>query len=131
MTEIYSNKYHDCFLQYHIAFFTSNHIELETKEIDFIKHYFNSVAIRHEFKILAMEFDQNSVKLIINCQTTHFIPNIIKALKGGSARFLYKEYPASKTKHTNRLWDPKYIISTEEKQLDKMIHNYRGSIKIK
>ncbi|MDQ0202310.1 putative membrane protein [Neobacillus ginsengisoli] len=81
MPEIFSNKYHDSFLQYLITFFTNNHIPLEAKEINFIKEYFKSVSKRHEFKIMAMEFDQNSVKLIINCQTTHFIPNIIKALK--------------------------------------------------
>lgn len=49
-----------------------------------------------------------------------------KALKGGSTRFLYKEFPDSKLTHENSLRDPKYIISTEEKQLDKMIANYRG-----
>jgi putative transposase len=82
---------------------------------------------------MKMEFGLNNVRLIINCKTTHYIPNLIKALKGGSARFLYKEFPDSKTDHGSSLWDPKYIISTDEIQLDKMIQNYmeyyRGTFK--
>ncbi|USK50924.1 transposase [Bacillus sp. CMF12] len=77
-----------------------------------------------------MDFYNTSVKLIINCKTTHYIPNIIKALKGGSARFLYKEFPASKLNHGNNLWDKKYLISTENKQLDKMIQNYKDQNRI-
>ena len=84
------------------------------------------MSIRHEFKILKLEFGKNSVRLIINCQTTHSIPNLIKALKGGSARFLYKEFPDSKVEHGSSLWDPKYIISADEIQFDTMIQNYKG-----
>jgi len=124
MTEIYSSKYNDSFLQYHIAFFTKNALKLN--EINFIKNYFNSVSLRHEFKLMKLEFGLNTVRLIINCQTTHAIPNLIKALKGGSARFLYKEFPDSKIDHGGSLWDPKYIISTDEAQFDKMIQNYIG-----
>ncbi|MFY0762184.1 transposase [Metabacillus dongyingensis] len=95
INEIYSNKYNDSFLQYHIAFFTKNTLKLH--EINFIKNYLKSVSLRHEFKIMKLEFGVNNVRLIINCKTTHYIPNLIKALKGGSARFLYKEFPDSKT----------------------------------
>ncbi|MBX9975538.1 transposase [Cytobacillus firmus] len=77
-----------------------------------------------------MDFYNTSVKLIINCKTTHYIPNIIKALKEGLARFLYKEFPASKLNHGNNLWDKKYLISTENKQLDKMIQNYKDQNRI-
>lgn len=123
-TEIYSSKYNDSFLQYHIAFFTKNALKLH--EINFIKNYFKSVSLRHEFKLMKLEFGLNTVRIIINCQTTHSIPNLIKALKGGSARFLYKEFPDSKTDHGSSLWESKYVISTDEMQLDKMIQNYKG-----
>ncbi|WP_373889983.1 transposase [Neobacillus cucumis] len=106
-------------MQYHIAFFTKNTLKLH--EINFIKNYFNNVSINHEFKIMKMEFGFNNVRLTINCQTTHNIPNLIKALKGGSARFLYKEFPDSKIEHGSSLWDSKYYISTDEMQLDNMI----------
>jgi putative transposase len=122
-----SNKYHQSFLQYHIAFFTKNNIPFETKEINFIRNYFKNVSLSHEFKIMGMEFDMNSVILTIDCQTTHYIPNLIKAFKGGSARFLYKEFPDSKITHGSSLWDTRYIISTENERFEQMIKQYRGS----
>jgi putative transposase len=128
MPEVYTNKYHQCFLQYHIAFFTKNKNPLKLHEINFIKNYFKSVSLRHEFKIMEMEFGFNSVILLINCQTTHYIPNLIKALKGGSARFLYKEFPDSKINHGSSLWESQYIISTENKLFEQMIQNYRSSL---
>lgn len=126
MYEIYSNKYHVSCLQYHIIFFTNNYIVLEEEEIDFIKSYFRNVSTRYEFKIVGMEIQGYTAKLVINCKTTHYIPNIMKALKGGSARFLYKDFPKTKIKKGGSLWDQKYYISTNEKQLDTLIQDYKG-----
>jgi putative transposase len=127
MYEIHSNKYHVSCLQYHITFFTNNYILLEKKEIDFIKSYFKSVSTRHEFKIVGMEIQGFSVKLVINCKTTHYIPNIMKALKGGSARFLYKQFPETKVKNSGSLWDQKYYIATDNQQLDNLVQDYQDT----
>ncbi|MBT2758812.1 transposase [Mesobacillus foraminis] len=127
MDRIYKNKYHQCYLHYHIAFFTNNNFPLVDQEVQFIKSYFKSVSSRHEFKIVEMEFNNSGVVLTINCQTTHFIPNLIKALKGGAARFLYKEFPDSKINHGSSLWDAKYFISTDKKQFDQMLENHSNT----
>lgn len=112
-------------MQYHITFFTKNDRSLESDEKTFIKDYFQTVSNRHKFKILKMDIQKSKVKLVISCKTTHYIPNIVKALKGGSARFLYKEFPGLKLKHGNSLWDQKYFITTEDKRLDMMVREYR------
>ena len=112
-------------LQYHITFFTNNYMVLKDEEIDFIESYFRKVSTRHEFTIVGMEIQGCSVKLVINCKTTHYIPNLMKALKGGSARFLYKEYPESKKHKGDSLWDQKYFISTDNQQLNNLIQNYK------
>lgn len=125
MNGIHTNKYHVSFLQYHIIFFTNGNISLKSEEIDFIKTYFNNVSTRHEFKIVGMEIQERSVKLVINCKTTHYIPNMIKALKGGSARFLYKKFPKTKLKNGSSLWDQKYYISTDSQQLNNLIKDYK------
>ena len=125
MNEIHLNKYHVSCLQYHIVFFTNNDIMLEKEEIDFIKSYFKNVSLRHEFKIVGMDIQGYSVTLIINCKTTHYIPNIMKALKGGSARFLYKQFPESKVKIGGNLWNQKYYIATDTRQLNTMVQDYK------
>jgi putative transposase len=128
MNGIHSNKYHVSFLQYHITFYTNSDISLENEEIAFIKSYFLNVSTRHEFKIVGMDIKERSVKLVINCKTTHFIPNIIKALKGGSARFLYKEFPKTKLKNGGSLWNQKYYISTDDQQLHNLIKGYKEKL---
>ncbi|MGW6298488.1 IS200/IS605 family transposase [Peribacillus butanolivorans] len=119
------NKYHVSFLQYHITFFTQHFRSLQDEEKTFIKKYFQSVSTRHEFKILEMDIRECRVNLIIHCKTTHYIPNIMKALKGGSARFLYKAFPETKLNYKGSLWEQKYFIATEDTQLDKMVQRYR------
>ncbi len=125
---LHENKYNQCFLQYHIAFFTQSDFPLLDHEVQFIKNYFNKVALRHEFKIVEMEFHNMSVIFTIDCQTTHFIPNIVKALKGGSTRFLYKEFPESKINHGDSLWDTKFIISTDKIKFEHMVQIQRTSL---
>jgi putative transposase len=129
MNEVHSNKYHMCFLQYHIMFYTNKDILLQNKEKEFIKGYFQNVSVRHEFRIVELGIQDCSVKMTISCKTTHYIPSIMKALKGGSARFLYKQFPDSKLKNGDILWDQKYFIATEDKQLDKMIQRYMDKSK--
>ncbi|TCN18442.1 IS200/IS605 family transposase [Mesobacillus foraminis] len=124
MSVIQTNKYHVSSLQYHIVFFTANDITLNDIEIDFVMKYFTSVSRRHEFKILKMEVLARFAYLVINCKTTHYIPNMMKALKGGSARFMYKEFPDSRNKNGDSLWDSKYFISSDQCQLEKLIQNY-------
>jgi putative transposase len=105
-------------------FFTDKNIVLHEEEILFIRDYFQSVSERHDFQIMEIDIQKCSVKLNVSCKTTHYIPNIMKALKGGSARFLYKEFPDSKQKNGNSLWDQKYFIATENEQLEKMFQDY-------
>ncbi len=126
MNVIQTNKYHVSSLQYHIVFFTGDDILLNQDELDFIMAYFTSVSRRYEFKILRMEVMASFAHLVINCKTTHYIPNIMKALKGGSARFMYKEFPDSRNRNGDSLWDSKYFISSDKCQLEALLEKYRG-----
>ncbi|MFF5400369.1 IS200/IS605 family transposase [Peribacillus butanolivorans] len=112
-------------MQYYITFFTKHFRSLQDEEKTFIKKYFQSVSTHHEFEILEMDIRECRVNLIIHCKTTHYIPNIMKALKGGAARFLYKEFPETKLNYKGSLWEQKYSIATEDTQLDKMVQRYR------
>lgn len=49
-----------------------------------------------------MESDCDHVHLLIDCNPQHSIPNIIKALKGVSARLLFKEFPQAKKEAMGR-----------------------------
>ncbi|MBW9219825.1 IS200/IS605 family transposase, partial [Anoxybacillus sp. ST70] len=69
--------------------------------------------------------------LLIDCTPQHSIPNMIKALKGVSARLLFKEFPQLKEKlGGGNLWNPSYFVATvsehTEAQIKQYIQNQKG-----
>lgn len=52
----------------------------------------NKIANDNKFQILECNTEKNHIHLLINCSPQHYIPDMIKALKGVSARLLMKEF---------------------------------------
>ena len=73
----------------------------------------NQIATDNGFTILEIESDCDHIHLLIDCTPQHLIPYIIKALKGVSARLLFKEFPILKKKlWGGNLWNPSYFVAT-------------------
>ena len=64
--------------------------------------------------------------MLIDCKPQHYIPNIIKALKGVSARLLMLEYNVELKKKLwgGHLWNPSYFIATVSENTEEQIKNY-------
>lgn len=70
--------------------------------------------------------------MLISCSPQHYIPNIVKALKGVSARLLFKEYPELKSKlWGGHLWNPSYFVATVSENTEEQIKDYIRSQKMK
>lgn len=72
-----------------------------------------------------MKTDGDHIHMLIECSPQHFIPTIMKALKGNSARFLFKEFPALK----DELWgghlrNPSYFVCTVSERTEEQIKTY-------
>ena len=67
----------------------------------------------------------------LDCKPQHYIPNIIKALKGVSARLLMLEYKDELKKKLwgGHLWNPSYFISTVSENTEEQIRIYIKSQK--
>ena len=52
----------------------------------------NKIAKDNGFKIVTTNSDLDHIHLLIECTPQHFIPDILKALKGVSARILMREF---------------------------------------
>jgi len=52
----------------------------------------NKIAKDNSFQILEFGSDLDHIHLLVNCSPQHYIPDMLKALKGVSARLLMKEY---------------------------------------
>lgn len=90
------------------------------------------MAKDNNFMIEEMETDLDHIHLLISCNPQHYIPNIIKALKGVSARLLFKEFPELKSKlWGGHLWNPSYFIATVSENTEEQIREYIKSQKSK
>lgn len=96
-------------------------------------HILNNIADDNGFQILEANTDQDHVHLLVSCSPQHYIPNIIKALKGVSARLLMKEYGDNLRNQLwdGHLWNPSYFIATASENTEIQIREYIQKQKVK
>lgn len=113
-------------IQYHIVWCTKYRKNILYGDFEIrLKEMIQQQADMHAFTILSMETDSDHIHLLIECTPQHFIPDIMKALKGNTARFLFKEFPH--LKHVlwgGHLWNPSYFVCTVSEQTEEQIKQY-------
>ena len=120
-------------IQYHIVWCTKyRHKIIQGKVKTTLKEIICQIAENNNFRVEEMESDSDHIHLLIDCSPQHYIPNIIKALKGVSARLLFKAHPEIKKKlWGGHLWNPSYFIATISENTEEQIRKYIVGQKIK
>ena len=121
-------------IQYHIVWCVKYRRKVLVEEIEeSLFEILNKIADDNGFKILECNGDKDHVHLLIDCSPQHYIPNMIKALKGVSARLLMKQYKDKlKSKLWGKhLWSPSYFIATVSENTGSQIRQYIQDQKIK
>ena len=137
MSEIKTGRGYVYSIQYHIVWCVKYRHKILTSKIEksLIKilkiKILNKIADDNEFSITEINADLDHIHLLIDCKPQHYIPNIIKALKGVSARLLMLEYKDELKKKLwgGHLWNPSYFISTVSENTEEQIRNYIKSQK--
>lgn len=121
-------------IQYHIVWCVKYRHKVLTPKIEKrLYEILNKIAEDNSFQILECNGDLEHIHLLINCSPQHYIPDMIKALKGVSARLLMKEYEEELKKKLcgGHLWNPSYFVATvsenTEEQIRKYIQNQKSS----
>ncbi|WP_339320554.1 IS200/IS605 family transposase [Paenibacillus sp. FSL R10-2734] len=97
-----------------------------------LKEIWSQIALDNNFSISEMKGDEDHVHLLIECSPQHSIPSMIKALKGVSARLLFKEFPDLKEKlWEGNLWNRSYFIATVSENTESQIREYIQNQKVK
>lgn len=79
-----------------------------------------------------METDKDHIYLLIDWSPQHLIPNIIKALKGVSARIIFQKHPELKSQlWGGSLWNPSYFVATVSENTEEQIRQYIQNQKAK
>ena len=111
-------------LQYHIVWCVKYRRKVLTPEIEFrLREILYKIASDNQFEISEMNMDKDHVHLLLSCSPQHYIPDMIKALKGVSARLLMKEFGDSLRQQLwgGHLWNPSYFIATVSDRTESQI----------
>lgn len=121
-------------IEYHIVWCVKYRRKVLTGDIEkSLFEILNKIATDNGFKILECNGKSDHVHLLVSCTPQHYIPNIIKALKGVSARLLMKQY-GDKLKQKlcgGHLWSPSYFIATVSENTESQIKQYIQNQKVK
>ncbi len=91
-------------IEYHIVWCVKYKREVLNGEIaDYLQELLKEIAIKSNFKVESLEVVSDHVHVLVSANPQQTIPNIVKFLKGISARKMFLKFPQIKTK----LWDTK------------------------
>lgn len=121
-------------IQYHIVWCTKYRRKVLTPIIEKDLHeYLNQIAKDNDFIIEEMNGEPDHIHLLISCSPQHYIPDMIKGLKGVSARLLMKKHGNSLKQKLwgGHLWNPSYFVATVSENTEEQIRHYIQSQKEK
>ena len=71
------------------------------------------IAAEYSFTITAMEIMPDHVHLLLDCKPQFVISDMVKSMKGNTARWLFPEHPELKRSlWDGHLWNPSYCAVT-------------------
>lgn len=131
MGEIIKGRGYVYSIQYHIVWCVKYRRKILTPQIEAsLMSILSTVSEQNKFEIEEFNSDLDHVHLLISCSPQHYIPNILKALKGVSGRLLIKEHPSIKSQlWGGHIWNPSYFIATVSENTESQIRQYIQSQK--
>ena len=114
-------------IQYHIVWCVKYRHKIITKQIkNRLIEILSKIADDNGFQILECNTDNDHIHLLVNCSPQHYIPDMIKALKGVSARLLMKEFGEELKRKLwgDHLWNPSYFVATVSENTEEQIRKY-------
>lgn len=121
-------------IQYHIVWCVKYRHKVITPNVEkSLKEILDTIAKDNGFQIIEYNCNLDHIHLLINCSPQHYIPDMMKALKGVSARLLMKKYGEDLRNklYNGHLWNPSYFVATVSENIEEQIRRYIQSQKIK
>ena len=118
---------------YHIAWCTKDRQPVfdRLEYQDALSNILYSIADEKKFVIHQMYVQEDYVHVLLSCKPQHYVPDMVKALKGISARKLQIQLPQlqKKMKDASHIWDSSYMIvsgfSDVKEEIEEYILNYK------
>lgn len=113
-------------IEYHIVWCVKYRHKVLVGDIpNYLKQLLVETAIQYGFRIETLEIVSDHVHALVSATPQHTIPNIIKVLKGVSARKLFLKFPELKNKlWGGHLWNPSYFVATVSENTETQVRKY-------
>lgn len=113
-------------LHYHIVWCVKHRREvlvggIEAELVDILRR----IARSHGYEIVEANTDIDHVRLLVDASPQHYIPTMLKQLKGESARKVFMLHPELKaTLPEGHLWNPSYFVATVSESTEAQVRSY-------
>lgn len=113
-------------IQYHIVWCVKYRKKIITKAIEArLSEILNDLAHDNGFSISEFNTDKDHVHILVECSPQHYIPDMLKAMKGVSARLIMKSFPELREQlWGGHLWNPSYFVATVSENTETQIREY-------
>jgi putative transposase len=113
-------------IEYHIVWCVKYRHQVLVGDIPgYLRQLLVETAIQYDFRIETLEIVSDHVHALVSATPQHTIPNIVKVLKGVSARKLFLKFPELKNKlWGGHLWNPSYFVSTVSENTEAQVKKY-------
>jgi len=114
-------------IQYHVVWCVKYRHKILTGDIEAdLRYILNRVAHDNGFLIAELGTDEDHVHLLLDCRPQHYIPNMIKALKGVSGRYLMQKHGDELLNKLSdgHIWNPSYFIATVSENTEAQVREY-------
>lgn len=126
MAEIKTGRGYVYMLQYHIVWCVKYRRKVlrDAVEAD-LYEILHRIAQDHGFTIAELDGEADHVHLLVECTPQHYLPDMLKALKGVSAKRLFDRHPEIRGQlWGGHLWNPSYFVATVSEQTEAQIRTY-------
>jgi putative transposase len=113
-------------IEYHIVWSVKYRHKVLVGDIpDYLRQLLVETAIQYGFRIETLEIVSDHVHALVSTTPQHTIPNIVKVLKGVSARKLFLKFPELKNRlWGGHLWNPSYFVATVSENTEAQVKRY-------
>ena len=113
-------------LQYHLVWCTKYRKPVLTESIQSsLISEIRNIARNSDFEIVELNTDKDHIHMLIYLKPTHFIPTVVKQLKGSTSRTLRSKHKElRRIYYGGSLWSPSYFISSVSDTTEEVISRY-------
>ena len=125
--EIHHGRGYVYSIQYHVVWCVKYRRKILNAQIEkSLLDILYKVSQDNGFSIIEANTNEDHVHLLIDCTPQHYIPDILKALKGVSARMLMKEYGNDLRKQLwgGHVWNRSYFVATVSENTEQQVKEY-------